>query len=132
MDSNIQDIIKLQLYELEDKSKLYKLKRYEKNLMKKYRNILLFKDKKGIIIIKMKEIEKKFQKNIKEENEIFAKEKEKIIQKKKESVRIIESNKRAKIDESNKKYKNLLSYLDSIKNNKKKLIEFFQNNKYLV
>ncbi len=80
----------------------------------------------------MKEIEKKFQKNIKEENEIFAKEKEKIIQKKKESVRIIESNKRAKIDESNKKYKNLLSYLDSIKNNKKKLIEFFQNNKYLV
>jgi DNA relaxase NicK len=62
MESNIQNIIKTKLNELEEKNKLYKLKRYEKKLMKKYRNILLLNDKKELIIEKLKESEKNFEK----------------------------------------------------------------------
>ncbi len=130
MESNIQNIIKTKLNELEEKSKLYKLKRYEKKLMKKYRNILLLNDKKELIIEKMKESEKNFEKTIKEENENFSKEKEIIIKEKKESIKLIERNKKCKINESNKKYRNILAYLDSIKNDKNKLIQFFQNTHY--
>ena len=130
MESNIVNIIQDKLTQLEDKSKLYKLKRYEKNLMKKYRNLLSAKDKKELAIEKMKETDKKFEQKIKEENHNFEKEKKMIIQEKKETIRQIEHDKKTKIDENNKKYRNLLSYLDTIKNDKKKLIEFFQNSNY--
>jgi hypothetical protein len=69
-------------------------------------------------------------KKIKEENENFAKEREIIIKEKKESIKLIEQNKKCKINESNKKYRNILAYLDSIKNDKNKLIQFFQNTHY--
>ena len=130
MESNIVNIIQDKLTQLEDKSKLYKLKRYEKNLMKKYRNLLSAKDKKELAIEKMKETDKKFEQKIKEENHNFEKEKKMIIKEKKETIRQIEHDKKTKIDENNKKYRNLLSYLDTIKNDKKKLIEFFQNSNY--
>jgi hypothetical protein len=130
MESNIEDIIQTKLTRLEEKSKLYKLKRYEKNLMKKYRNLLSAKDKKELAIEKMKETDKKFEQKIKEENHNFEKEKKMIIKEKKETIRQIEHDKKTKIDENNKKYRNLLSYLDTIKNDKKKLIEFFQNSNY--
>lgn len=130
MESNIEDIIQTKLARLEEKSKLYKLKRYEKNLMKKYRNLLSAKDKKELAIEKMKETDKKFEQKIKEENHNFEKEKKMIIKEKKETIRQIEHDKKTKIDENNKKYRNLLSYLDTIKNDKKKLIEFFQNSNY--
>ena len=130
MESNIQNIIKTKLNELQEKSKLYKLRRYEKKLMKKYRNILLVNDKKELIIEKLKESEKNFEKKIKEEKENFAKKKEKILKEKKESIKLIEQNKKCKINEINKKYRNILAYLDSIKNDKNKLIQFFQNNHY--
>ena len=55
MESNIVNIIQDKLTQLEDKSKLYKLKRYEKNLMKKYRNLLSVKDKKELTIEQMME-----------------------------------------------------------------------------
>jgi hypothetical protein len=102
MDSEIENIIKNKLNELEEKSKLYRLKRYEKKLMKKYRNILKPNNKKELIFEKIKENEKKFEKQIKEENQNFNKEKE----------------------------INIMSYLESIKSDKKKLIEFFKDNKY--
>ena len=130
MESNIEDIIQTKLTRLEEKSKLYKLKRYEKNLMKKYRNLLSAKDKKELAIEKMKETDKKFEQKIKEENHNFEKEKKMIIKEKKKTIRQIEHDKKTKIDENNKKYRNLLSYLDTIKNDKKKLIEFFQNSNY--
>ena len=130
MESNIEDIIQTKLTRLEEKSKLYKLKRYEKNLMKKYRNLLSAKDKKELAIEKMKETDKKFEQKIKEENHNFEKEKKMIIKEKKETIRQIEHDKKTKIDENNKKYRNLLSYLDTIKNDKKKLIEFFKNSNY--
>ena len=130
MENDIINTIKTKLYELEEKSRVYKLKRFEKNLMKKYRNILLSNDKKGLIDEKIKENQKKFENNIREENENFYREKELIEKEKKEKIKSIETNTKSKIDENEKKYKKLLSYLDTIKNDKKKLIEFFKNYNY--
>lgn len=130
MENDIINTIKTKLYELEEKSRVYKLKRFEKNLMKKYRNILLSNDKRGLIDEKIKENQKKFENNIREENENFYREKELIEKEKKEKIKSIETNTKSKIDENEKKYKKLLSYLDTIKNDKKKLIEFFKNYNY--
>ena len=130
MENDIINTIKTKLYELEEKSRFYKLKRFEKNLMKKYRNILLSNDKKALIDEKLKENQKKFENNIREENENFYREKELIEKEKKETIKSIETNKKSKINENEKKYKKLLSHLDTIKNDKKKLIEFFKNSNY--
>ena len=128
MEAETKEIIKKKLKELEEKSELYKLKRYEKNCMKKYRNILFYNDKKELIVEQMKQNQKQFEKKLKEENEIFIKEKEIIVKEKKETIKLIENKKINTIKENNKRYKNIISYLDSIKNDRKKLIEFFQNN----
>ena len=130
MENDIINTIKTKLYELEEKSRVHKLKRFEKNLMKKYRNILLSNDKKGLIDEKIKENQKKFENNIREENENFYREKELIEKEKKEKIKSIETNTKSKIDENEKKYKKLLSHLDTIKNDKKKIIEFFKNYNY--
>ena len=130
MENDIINTIKTKLYELEEKSRFYKLKRFEKNLMKKYRNILLSNDKKALIDEKIKENQKKYENNIREENENFYREKELIEKEKKETIKSIETNKKSKINENEKKYKRLLSHLDTIKNDKKKLIEFFKNSNY--
>ena len=130
MENDIINTIKTKLYELEEKSRFYKLKRFEKNLMKKYRNILLSNDKKALIDEKIKENQKKFENNIREENENFYREKELIEKEKKETIKSIETNKKSKKNENEKKYKKLLSHLDTIKNDKKKLIEFFKNSNY--
>lgn len=128
MESETKEIIKKKLEDLEEKSKLYRLKRYEKNCIKKYRRMLFSEDKKELIIEQIKQSQKKFEKNLKEENDIFIKEKENIEKEKKNTIKLIEDKKVNTIKEDNKKYKNILSYLDSIKNDKKKLIEFFKNN----
>ena len=130
MENDIINTIKTKLYELEEKSRVHKLKRFEKNLMKKYRNILLSNDKKGLIYEKIKENQKKFENNIREENENFYREKELIEKEKKEKIKSIETDTKSKIDENEKKYKKLLSHLDTIKNDKKKIIEFFKNYNY--
>ena len=126
MENDIINTIKTKLYELEEKSRVYKLKRFEKNLMKKYRNILLSNDKKGLIDEKIKENQKKFENNIREENENFYREKELIEKEKKEKIKSIETDTKSKIDENEKKYKKLLSHLDTIKNDKKQ-IYFLKN-----
>lgn len=128
MGNETKETIKEKLIELEEKSKLYKLKRYEKRYIKKYRNTLLYNDKKDLIAEQIEQTQKKFEKKLKEENEIFIKEKENILKEKKEAIKLIENKKINTIQENNKKYKNIIYYLDSIKNDKKKLIEFFQNN----
>ena len=130
MDDDIINTIKTKLNELEEKSKLYKLKRYEKKMMKKYRNMLLSNDKKELIVEKMKEDQKIFEKSIQEENSNFYKEKKLIEKEKKEIIKSIEYNTKIKIGENDKKYKMLLSHLDSIQNDKKKLIDFFKNTNY--
>jgi hypothetical protein len=90
--------------------------------------MLFSEDKKELIIEQIKQCQKKFEKNLKEENDIFIKKKKNIEKEKKNTIKLIEDKKVNTIQEDNKKYKNILSYLDSIKNDKKKLIEFFKNN----
>lgn len=118
--------IKKRYNELLNKSKLYKLKRHEKNEMKKMRKALFFLDKKEIHNKIMEKKKKEFEVQIKKENENFEKEKEKIIKEKNESIQNIESNKIRAIKEINIKYKNLFTYLESIKNDKEKILEFFK------
>ena len=67
------------------------------------------------------------QKHIKKEMDTFEKEKQEILQHKNESIKQIEAKKQNLIIENDKKYKNILSYLDSIKDDKNKLIEFLNN-----
>ena len=128
METKSYEIIKSKLKELEEKSKLYKLKRFEKNNIKKYRKILFSNDKKELIFEQIKQNQKQFEKELKEENEIFLKGKENILKEKKETIKLIENKKINTIQEINKKHKIILSYLESIKNDKKKLTEFFKNN----
>ena len=128
METESKEIIEKKLKALEEKNKLYKLKRYEKKCMKKYRNILFNDNKKYLIAEQMKQSQKNFEKKLKEENEIFIREKKVILKEKDETIKLIEDKKINTIQESNSKYKNIISYLDSIKNDRKKLIEFFQNN----
>jgi len=130
MINETKEIIREKLKELEEKSELYRLKRYEKKEMKKYRKILFSIDKKELIVEYIKENQKKTEEKIKEENEIFIKEKENILKEKNETIKYIEDNKINKINENNIKFKNIISYLESIKNDKKKLIDYFRNLNY--
>ena len=87
-------------------------------------------EKKEIIIQAINQSQKKYEKEVKDEEEKFKKEKENIINQKTEEIKKIERNKKKEIEKENKKHKDLLSYLDSIKNDRDKLIEFLQNKNY--
>ena len=116
---------------LVEKSLYYKLKRWEKNLLKIFEYIYLnfkyIKDHKEVI----KKQNENLNKEIKKEMDTFEKEKQEILQHKNESIKQIETKKQNLIIENDKKYKNIISYLDSIKNDKNKLIEFLNNNDML-
>jgi hypothetical protein len=122
----------LEEYEaLEGKNLLYKLKRWEKNLLKKLRkfflNISLYKEHK-------EEINKqniKLNEDIKKEMEKLEIEKKEIIKEKEESIKKLEIEKKKLIDENDKKYNEILIYLESIKNDRNKLIEFL-NRKNII
>jgi hypothetical protein len=86
-----------------------------------------FDAKKGIIMEAINQSQKKYEKEVKEEEEKFKKEKAIILIQKSEEIKKIENNKKKEIEQGNKKHKNLLAYLDSIKNDKNKIIEFLQN-----
>ena len=91
------------------------------------KKITSLNDKNELIAEAIKESQKKFDNQVKEEKENFAREKERIINEKKAQIIQIEIDKKKEINENNKKFKDLISYLDSIKNDKQKIIEFFQN-----
>ena len=84
-------------------------------------------NKKEFFLEYFKEKQKKYEQQIKEENENFIREKAIILKNKNERIKQIEADKKKEIDESNKKYRNIFTYLDSIKNDKTKLIEYFQS-----
>jgi len=86
--------------------------------------------KKEIIIQAINQSQKKYEMEAKDEEEKFKKEKENIIRQKNEEITKIENNTKKEIEKENKKHKDLLSYLDSIKNDRDKLIEFLQNKNY--
>lgn len=90
-----------------------------------------FDAKKGIILEAINQSQKEYEKEVKEEEEKFKKEKEVILIQKSEEIKKIEYNKKKEIEQDNKKYKNLLAYLDSIKNDKNKIVEFLKNKNYL-
>lgn len=94
------------------------------------KKITSLNDKNELIAEAIKESQKKFENQVKEEKENFAREKERIINEKKAQIKQIEIDKKKEINENNKKFKDLISYLDSIKNDKQKIIEFFQNSNF--
>ena len=87
-------------------------------------------EKKELIIQAINQSQKKYEKEAKDEEEKFKKEKDNIIRQKNEEIKKIENNTKKEIEQENKKHKDLLSYLDSIKNDRDKLIEFLQNKNY--
>ena len=87
-------------------------------------------EKKEIIIQAINQSQKKYEKEAKDEEEKFKKEKDNIVRQKNEEIKKIENNTKKEIEKENKKHKDLLSYLDSIKNDRDKLIEFLQNKNY--
>ena len=74
--------------------------------------------------------QKKYEKEVKDEEEKFKKEKTIILIQKNDEIKKIENNKKKEIAQDNKRHKNLLAYLDSIKNDKNKIIEFLQNKNF--
>ena len=119
--------IEEQYNKLKEKSLLYKLKRWEKILMQKLGNIIsrfkLFKDYKDEI----KKQNDELNENIKKEMKIFEADKKMIELEKEESINKLENEKQSAIKANDGKYGEILSYLNSIKNDRDKLIEFLNS-----
>ena len=114
---------------LNEKSVLFKLKRWEKKLMKKLRKLYL---NITFIFEQKKEIKRQNQilnEEIKKEMDNLELEKKEIIQEKEASIKKLEIEKEKLIKENDKKLTDILSYLDSIKNDRIKLIEFLRRKK---
>ena len=108
------------LEELEEKKLYYRLKRWEKKIFKYLKN-LFYKDEniKGHIK-NMEEQEKQFENEVKEENNNYEILREKI------EIEKIEEKKNEIIKEKEQKYNNIIAKLESIKNDRAKIIEFFE------
>ena len=118
------DSIQSEYNRLYEKSLLYKLKRWEKKLMKKLKKLYL---NITFIFEQKKEIKRQNQilnEEIKKEMDNLEIEKKEIIQEKEESLKKLEIEKAKLIKEDDKKFTEILSYIESIKNDKNKLIEF--------
>ena len=123
------DSIQSEYNRLHEKSLLYKLKRWEKKLMKKLKKLYL---NITFIFEQKKEIKRQNQilnEEIKKEMDNLEIEKKEIIQEKEESIKKLEIEKTKLIKEDDKKFTEILSYLDSIKNDRNKLIEFLSRKK---
>ena len=125
-DKPIEDKKKL-LEDLEDKSLLYKLKRWEKKILNYLRSLFYKNEKMKEHLKKMEEQKRDFDEKVKNENDNFERISKEIENKKKRELNLIEENKNQKIENNTQKYNNIISYLEIIKNDRKKLIEFFNN-----
>lgn len=101
-------------------------KQFLKSLRKKYFENNYYLEH----IEKMEEQEIELNEKIKKENDTYEKLKKQMEEEKNKAINLIELNKKNTIEENKKKYRDLISYLETIKNNKEKLIEFF-NKSYL-
>jgi len=107
---------------------LSKLKKWEKTILYYIKN-LFFKDEKTKEHMKRMEEQKQyFNDEVKKENDNYEKLSKEIEAETRKEINLLEENKNKIIEENNKKYNDLIMYLESIKNDKEKLIEFF--NKY--
>lgn len=107
-----------------------KLKDFGKNLYGKFIDFFVNtkideKIKEHNIIMERQNNE--FKNEIEKEKKNYEKEKQKIENEKKISLKLIKENKINKIKETNKKYEELFSNFEKIKNDKQKIIEFFNN-----
>ena len=116
-----------QYNKLKEKSLLYKLKRSEKILLQQLGNIIsrfkLFKDYKEEI----KKQNDELNENIKKEMEIFEADKKNNSTEKEESIKKLEDEKQNAIKANDEKYNEILTHINSIKNDREKLIEFLNS-----
>ena len=113
---------------MNDKQTESKLKKWEKTILYYIKN-LFFKDEKTKEHMKRMEEQKQyFNDEVKKENDNYEKLSKEIEAETRKEINLLEENKNKIIEENNKKYNDLIMYLESIKNDKEKLIEFF--NKY--
>lgn len=123
MDFDDIDEMRKKYEELNNKKSMFKLKRYEKNLLKKYNK---YYSNEGFI----KQIEEErniYNEKIAKENIEYLNEKERLRKEKEECIKKIENETNSIIQENKKKYEKLFNYLNEIKNDKVKLIEYFKN-----
>ena len=126
MDFDDIDEIKIKYEELKEKKSMFKLKRYEKILLKKYNKYFLNEN----FIKHIKEQKNEYYEKIAKENIEFEQEREKLRIKREEAIKKIEDETNNIIQENKKKYEKLFNYLNEIKNDKDKLIEYFKNPKF--
>ena len=123
MDFDDIDEMRKKYEELNNKKSMLKLKRYEKNLLKKYNKYFLNEG-----FIKQIEEEKNiYNEKIAKENIEYINEKERLRKEKEECIKKIENETNSIIQENKKKYEKLFNYINEIKNDKVKLIEYFKN-----
>lgn len=127
MDFDDIDEIKIKYEELKEKKSMFKLKRYEKILLKKYNKYFLNEN----FIKHIKEQKNEYYEKIAKENIEFEQEREKLRIEREEAIKKIEDETNNIIQENKKKYEKLFNYLNEIKNDKDKLIEYFNNPKLL-
>ena len=127
MDFDDIDGIKIKYEELKEKKSMFKLKRYEKILLKKYNKYFLNEN----FIKLIKEQKNEYYEKIAKENIEFEQEREKLRIEREEAIKKIEDETNNIIQENKKKYEKLFNYLNEIKNDKDKLIEYFNNPKLL-
>jgi len=126
MDFDDIDEIKIKYEELKEKKSMFKLKRYEKILLKKYNKYFLNEN----FIKHIKEQKNEYYEKIAKENIEFEQEREKLRIEREEAIKKIEDETNNIIQENKKKYEKLFNYLNEIKNDKDKLIEYFKNPKF--
>ena len=126
MDFDDIDEIKIKYEELKEKKSMFKLKRYEKILLKKYNKYFLNEN----FIKHIKEQKNEYYEEIAKENIEFEQEREKLRIEREEAIKKIEDETNNIIQENKKKYEKLFNYLNEIKNDKDKLIEYFKNPKF--
>ena len=123
MDFDDIDEMRKKYEELNNKKSMFKLKRYEKNLLKKYNKYF---SNEGFI----KQIEEErniYNEKIAKENIEYLNEKERLRKEKEVCIKKIENETNSIVQENKKKYEKLFNYLNEIKNDKVKLIEYFKN-----
>jgi hypothetical protein len=114
------------LEQLEEKNIYYRLKRWEIKIFKYLKNLFYKDENIKEHIKKMEEQEKQFENDVQEENNNYQKLSKEIEEDKKKEIEIIEEKKNKIIQEKEQKYNNIIAKLESIKNDKEKIIEFFE------
>ncbi len=99
----------------------------EEEDIKKKKGLEYTKEEIKIYEANINKQKKEYEAKIKEEKNNYEKQIRNLEEEQKHSLNLIEEIKIEKIKENNKKFQDLLKYLDTIKNDKQKLVEFFKN-----